>query len=319
MASEKKLIKLKSNSGLSHAVDGAIGGLTAGIIVQPLQVIKTAFQIRPHSHTQSQPTTTAPGSGRSFFQLARLIYAEEGIKGFYRGFVPGCIKSSVAAAIYFYLLNASRKFYSGIVSHKSLSDFLSAMTARATQTLITNPIIIVKTRFEVIGFNEYKNMLDAFAQIYRNEGLASFFTNGIGVALLKDVPFSAIQFPIYEQTKIFFLAALQRAGFNIESKKVKVLNFAFSSLCATFISCVVTNPLDVIRTRVLFQYYNKNVQQHYRGITDAFVKMVKNDGMKGLFFGLETRFIKKIVGAIVLWTVYEYLVDSGKPRRKVDA
>ena len=314
--SSKKVIKLNSNSGISHAIDGAIGGLTAGIIVQPLQVIKTAFQITPFSHSKADSTAKATSS--SFIDLAKLIYSAEGVKGFYRGMIPGCIKSAVAAAIYFYLLNYSRQFYSKTVKKKSVCDFLAAMTARATQTFITNPIIIVKTRFEVVGFNEYRNMFDAFIQIYRKEGFASFFTNGIGVALLKDVPFSAIQFPIYEQIKLITAKLLKDYGYATSKSWAKVAIFSISSLFATFISCLITNPWDVIRTRVLFQYYNKNELQHYKGITDALAKMMRNDGVKGFFFGLQTRFIKKIVGAMVLWTVYEYLVDSGKHQSKAD-
>jgi len=314
ISSKAKIITLNQNSGLFHAIDGAIGGLAAGFVCQPLQVIKTAFQITPFSSKKDQKSAKVQGKG--FIELTKLIYQTEGIKGFYRGFLPGCIKVSVAAGIYFYLLSYSRIFYSKTVKTKSLCDFVSAMTARGIQTILTNPIIIVKTRFEVIGFNEYKNMFDAFLQIYRKEGFASFFTNGIGVALLKDVPFSAIQFPIYEQVKILIYKLFADNKISTNSSFTKIITFSMSSLVATFISCFITNPLDVIRTRVLFQYYNKNDQQHYKGIMDAFGKMLRNDGIKGFFSGLQTRFIKKIVGAMVLWTVYEYLVDSGKNKHK---
>ena len=68
-----------------------------------------------------------------------------------------------------------------------------------------NPIIIVKTRLEVVGFNEYSGMVDAFKKIYIHEGFGAFFT-GMKISLIRDVPFSGIFYPIYN----FFRSNLMR-------------------------------------------------------------------------------------------------------------
>ena len=52
----------------------------------------------------------------------------------------------------------------------------SAAVTKAIQTIVSNPIVIVKTRFEVAGFNEYANTMDAFRKIYAKEGGQAFFT-----------------------------------------------------------------------------------------------------------------------------------------------
>ncbi len=305
------------SAGGNHFLNGGLGGLTAGLIVQPLQVIKTAFQIKPFSHTQvgSVGAAAAPAQSKSIIGTAQFIYQQEGIRGLYRGLVPGCLKSALSAGTYFYLLNAARKFYEDIVPQKSLANLLAAATARTCQTFITNPILIVKTRFEVVGFNEYRGLADAFVQIYQKEGLHTFFTNGITLALLKDVPFSAIQFPLYDKIKRTLLAAAQKEHINIHDKRLRTLIYASSSMVATFISCLLTNPLDVIRTRVVFQFYNKNAQQHYTGVIDAIKKVLKYDGVSGMFFGLQSRFMKKVVSAMVAWTIYECLLDKQARRR----
>ena len=72
--------------------------------------------------------------------------------------------------------------------------------ARTIQSIISNPIIIIKTRYEVIGFNEYNSISDACRKIYVNEGLGGFFT-GLKVSLIRDVPFSGIFYPIYNLFK----------------------------------------------------------------------------------------------------------------------
>ena len=207
-------------------------------------------------------------------------------------------------------MNYAAILFNNVFKRKSVCDLCAATTARTLQAFLVNPILIVKTRFEVVGFNEYKGMMDAFVQIFRREGLRSFFTNGITVALVKDVPFAAIQFPIYQQIRLLLQEAGRRAHMAIDSTQIKCAINASSIFCATFVSCLVTNPLDVIRTRIVFQYYNQNTQQHYISILDAVRKMLKYDGISGLFFGLQARFMKKVLGAVIAWTIFEYLKDS---------
>lgn len=71
-------------------------------------------------------------------------------------------------------------------------------------------MIVVKTRFEVIGFSEYNNVTDAFRQIIMKEGFGGLMT-GLKVSLIRDVPFSGIFYPIYGLFKSYFSLML---GFN---------------------------------------------------------------------------------------------------------
>ena len=50
-------------------------------------------------------------------------------------------------------------------------DFGASIMARTLQSIISNPIIIIKTRLEVVGFNEYNSIADACGKIYTQEGL----------------------------------------------------------------------------------------------------------------------------------------------------
>ena len=68
--------------------------------------------------------------------------------------------------------------------------------AKTIQTVICNPLIVIKTRFEVVGFAEYANTWDAAKQIHRKEGLKGFFT-GLKISLIRDVPFSGTFYPFY--------------------------------------------------------------------------------------------------------------------------
>lgn len=64
------------------------------------------------------------------------------------------------------------------------------------QTILANPIIVIKTRLEVVGFNEYQGVFDAINKVYTREGPQAFFT-GLKISLIRDVPFTGIFYPIY--------------------------------------------------------------------------------------------------------------------------
>lgn len=64
------------------------------------------------------------------------------------------------------------------------------------QSVLANPLIVIKTRLEVIGFNEYKGVSDACTKIYHKEGPLGFYT-GLRISLIRDVPFAGMFYPVY--------------------------------------------------------------------------------------------------------------------------
>ena len=86
------------------------------------------------------------------------------------------------------------------IMRDSQIHFTASCMARTIQSCVSNPLIVIKTRLEVIGFNEYNSIMDACRKIMANEGVGGFFT-GLKVSLIRDVPFSGIFYPIYNAFK----------------------------------------------------------------------------------------------------------------------
>ena len=84
---------------------------------------------------------------------------------------------------------------------------MASSGARTIQTVTINPLVVVKTRFEVVGFSEYNNILDGFRQILMKEG-ASGLTAGLKISLIRDVPFSGVFYPIYNFFKWYYAMVL---------------------------------------------------------------------------------------------------------------
>jgi hypothetical protein len=76
------------------------------------------------------------------------------------------LKNTINAGSYFSMLFYTETLIraSGLFTD-SQTHALASASSRTFQSIISNPLIVVKTRFEVVGFTEYSGMADAFKQI----------------------------------------------------------------------------------------------------------------------------------------------------------
>ena len=94
-----------------------------------------------------------------------------------------------------------------VPAESNWAHILAAMTAGATGTIVTNPLWVIKTRFmaqslsDVATGKRYRNTWDAIRTIYSQEGGRAFY-RGLMPSLL-GVSHVAVQFPLYEQLKIW--------------------------------------------------------------------------------------------------------------------
>ena len=183
-----------------------------------------------------------------------LIYRREGLLGYMRGLTPSIMKNTLTAGSYFsclyYIENLLKR--TQMLSDSWVSFFASA-SSRTIQSLISNPLIVIKTRFEVVGFSEYSGVTDALRKILANEGIAGLFT-GLKISLIRDVPFSGIFYPIYNFFKTYLMLVLMQGKNGNSDNRTMNLAIATSmaSFCANIVCCCITHPLDLIRTRVYF-------------------------------------------------------------------
>ena len=70
---------------------------------------------------------------------------------------------------------------------------------------------------------------------------------GLGASLLRDVPFSGIYYPLYRGTQSILMTFQDKPSLWI---------WVSSAMIANVISCTITQPLDIIRTRIMFQFHN---------------------------------------------------------------
>ncbi|MFN7881219.1 MAG: hypothetical protein ACK5NI_01925 [bacterium] len=112
--------------------------------------------------------------------------------------------------------------------------------------------------------------------MYKVEGIPGFFT-GLKISLIRDVPFSGLFYPIYSffRKELMLLYEYEMSGKVSQMERLKAIAVisTTSTLMANIVSCTITHPLDLIRTRAFFKFHNKDQNQHYAGILNGINKI----------------------------------------------
>jgi solute carrier family 25 folate transporter 32 len=289
---------------------GTVAGFFAGVLnafaVGPLDVVKARQQIQRKLLSEKTPV-------RLKYQGTLLslltIYREEGIRGLYRGFQPTIIGYAPAWAIYFTCYNRGKAEW-----HKRFPDtpnagiMVSAVASGAISNTVTNPIWVIRTRLQtqdhVSRKPEYAGTFDAARKIFQREGVLAFY-KGM-VPSMWGLLHVAIQFPIYEKLK---------HTFDIHPEKVNdslpfdyALRLIGASSTSKLTASLITYPLEVVRTRMQVQRSDGQLPLHYNGVVGSFKTIIREEGFRGLYVGLQTNLIRVVPACAITFTSYELLM-----------
>lgn len=142
------------------------------------------------------------------------------------------------------------------------------------------PVEVVKQRTQATGNSSYVN----FRITIGREGIRGLY-RGYTTTVSREVPFSLIQFPVWEYTKKLIASdASDASDANqpIEPWKSTVAG-AFSGAIAAFF----TTPLDVAKTRIMLA--KSGTHMSTGNVFYALNHIFQTRGMKGLFAGAVPR------------------------------
>ena len=140
------------------------------------------------------------------------------------------------------------------------------------QVTFTNPLEIVKIRLQVAG--EIQSVRrPAASEVVRELGFRGLY-KGARACFLRDIPFSAIYFPVYSHTK---KRMADEHGYNDPK------SLFLSGLLAGIPAAGLCTPADVVKTRL--QVQARKGQTKYDGLIDAFKKIYAEEGWKAFWKG----------------------------------
>jgi hypothetical protein len=179
-------------------------------------------------------------------------------------------------------------------------DFFNACASKTLSTIVTNPVVVVKTRFEIVGNNQYASVKDVVSSIYKKEGLKGFYT-GILPTLYRDVPYAGIQYSAYKFGMDLYSKYVLNGRNPYESS---MLVSIFGAASATY-AVLMTYPFDNIRVRMQCHDLASIANVKLSGLTSTVKEVYVEEGIRGFYVGLLPRLLKKATSSAVIWALYE--------------
>ncbi|XP_068541774.1 electrogenic aspartate/glutamate antiporter SLC25A12, mitochondrial isoform X4 [Anas acuta] len=166
--------------------------------------------------------------------------------------------------------------------------------AGASQVIFTNPLEIVKIRLQVAGEITTGPRVSALSVI-KDLGLLGLY-KGAKACFLRDIPFSAIYFPVYAHSKLMLAD---------ENGHVGGLNLLAAGAIAGVPAASLVTPADVIKTRL--QVAARAGQTTYSGVIDCFGKILREEGPSAFWKGAGARVFRSSPQFGVTLVTYELL------------
>ncbi|KAK4964215.1 hypothetical protein LTR66_012414 [Elasticomyces elasticus] len=195
--------------------------------------------------------------------------------------------------------NATRKQFSHLavyvakLPNSSVNSVCGAL-AGAASGIATCPLDVIKTKLQAQGgFRPqqsvhnapgsravYRGMIGTARTIIRQDGLRGMY-RGLGPMLLGYLPTWAVYMSVYDRSKVYFYTRTDNT----------FLAQVYSSVTAGACSTLATNPIWVIKTRLMSQVSHSvsdgsRTPWHYNNTWDAARKMWAAEGIAAFYSGL---------------------------------
>uniref|UniRef100_A0A673CTX2 Calcium-binding mitochondrial carrier protein Aralar1-like n=1 Tax=Sphaeramia orbicularis TaxID=375764 RepID=A0A673CTX2_9TELE len=248
----------------------------------------------PYHLAESQKQAHGDGSRPVLLQIAESAYRFT-LGSIAGGLVPQLIGVAPEKAIKLTVNDFVRdKFTDKDNNIALLAEILAGGCAGGSQVIFTNPLEIVKIRLQVAGEITTGPRVSALS-VVRDLGFFGLY-KGAKACFLRDIPFSAIYFPVYAHTK---------AQFADEHGRLGALQLLTAGAIAGIPAASLVTPADVVKTRL--QVAARAGQTTYSGVIDCFRKIMREEGFRALWKGAGARMCRSSPQFGVTLVTYELL------------
>ncbi|KAB8255063.1 mitochondrial carrier domain-containing protein [Aspergillus pseudonomiae] len=185
-------------------------------------------------------------------------------------------------------------------------------SAGVASGIVTCPLDVIKTKLQAQGgFVRrggqvveakalYRGMLGTGRMIWREDGIRGLY-QGLGPMILGYLPTWAVYLAVYDRSREYYHGVTDSWW----------LARGYASITAGACSTIVTNPIWVIKTRLMSQSLRSDSEGfrapwRYSGTWDAARKMYKTEGIRSFYAGL-TPALLGLTHVAIQFPLYEYL------------
>jgi solute carrier family 25 S-adenosylmethionine transporter 26 len=294
---------------------GALAGTTVDLSLFPLDTLKTRLQ-----------------SSQGFF-------ASGGFRGIYRGVGSALVGSAPGAAFFFCTYEATKSFLSTSPTFQqaksqkgaaAVEHMLAASAGEIAACAVRVPTEVVKQRAQAgqHGGSSLSSLLHILRQ-HNTVGVVGVWRElyrGWGITVMREVPFTILQFPMWEALKAWGRERRVRTGSGLfgdvsvhpvhaggghKGEVVGEVSAAESALYGSIsggVAAGVTTPLDVLKTRVMLSAQRESMGSLVRTI-------LKENGIRPFFAGIGPRVMWISAGGAIFLGSYQWAVNTLEKNR----
>ncbi|EIW68132.1 hypothetical protein TREMEDRAFT_69585 [Tremella mesenterica DSM 1558] len=276
-------------------VSGALAGVSVDLMFFPLDTIKTRIQ-----------------SSAGFWKSGGLV-------GVYRGVGSVGLGSAPGAAAFFLTYETLKPRLPTLIGtlekNGGLNHMVSASGAEFVSCLIRVPTEIVKSRTQTgaYGSGKGKGTWNSALKTWQYEGLRGFY-RGFGITIAREIPFTSIQFPLYEALKS------QLSKRYLDGRRPSSGEAAGCGMIAGGVAAASTTPLDVVKTRVMLEArtstspLSSTIPSHtpspsILSFPPRLLAILRTEGPAALFRGWVPRTVAISCGGAVFLGIYDFCVS----------
>lgn len=217
---------------LVSLISGAVAGTSTDIVFFPIDTIKTRLQAK-----------------EGFFKNG-------GYHNIYKGVGSAIIASAPGASLFFITYDSMKEYSKSWIQQfdrmqhheqfsETLSHMLSSSLGEVAACTVRVPAEVIKQRTQTGLTSSSYNTLLMLLKNKNGEGVLRNLYRGYNTTIMREIPFTCIQFPLYEFFKKKW--ALYQSKSNI----LKPWQGAICGSIAGGIAAALTTPLDFIKTRLM--------------------------------------------------------------------
>lgn len=300
--------------GLKGFVEGGIASIVAGCSTHPLDLIKVRMQLQGESNVQSLRPALAfqPGATSSIHVPPRVgpitvgvrIVQQEGVAALFSGVSATMLRQTLYSTTRMGLYDIlKQKWTKPETKGMPLSRKITAgLISGGIGAVVGNPADLSMVRMQADGRlppsqrRNYKSVVDAISCMVKQEGVTSLW-RGSSLTVYRAMLVTASQLASYDQFKEMILEnGVMRDGLGTH---------VTASFGAGFVAAVASNPVDVIKTRVMNMKVEAGKEPPYKGAMDCAVKTIKAEGPMALYKGFIPTISRQGPFTIVLFVTLE--------------
>ncbi|XP_028061608.1 mitochondrial uncoupling protein 5-like isoform X2 [Camellia sinensis] len=317
--------------GLKGFVEGGIASIVAGCSTHPLDLIKVRMQLQgennvpnPNHHIHSlrpafafnstavsapsnlhipvPPPPPPPKAG--LISVGVKIFQTEGVAALYSGVSATILRQTLYSTTRMGLYEVFKQKWtdpnSGTlpIGRKIAAGLLAGGIGAA----VGNPADVAMVRMQADGRlpaserRNYKSVVDAITRMARQEGVTSLW-RGSSLTVNRAMIVTASQLASYDQVKETILEkGLMKDGLGTH---------VTASFAAGFVAAVASNPVDVIKTRVMNMKVEPGSAPPYNGALDCALKTIRAEGPMSLYKGFIPTISRQGPFTVVLFVTLE--------------